>query len=116
MYKGKVHGVGPGGNLFTDSFRIVIWRPSANDQDKIPPPGPVKGLVNGSVNVPVNVPVKASLAEQIYALVKEHPGLNRVSIAGMMRVDVRTVGRQVSALRGRLEFRGAPKTGGYYAV
>ena len=98
--------------VVTDSSRIVIWRPSANDQDKIPPPGPVKGLVN----VPVNVPVKASLAEQIYALVKEHPGLNRVSIAEMMRVDVRTVGRQVSALRGRIEFRGAPKTGGYYAV
>ena len=95
-------------------------RTSANDQDKIPPPGPVKGLVNVPVNVPinvpVNVPVKASLAEQIYALVKEHPGLNRVSIAEMMRVDVRTVGRQVSALRGRIEFRGAPKTGGYYAV
>ena len=110
--------------VVTDSSRIVIWRPSANDQDKIPPPGPVKGLVNVPVNVPinvpinvpVNVPVKASLAEQIYALVKEHPGLNRVSIAEMMRVDVRTVGRQVSALRGRIEFRGAPKTGGYYAV
>ena len=120
MYKGKVHGVGPGGNLFTDSFRIVIWRPSTNEQDKIPPPGPVNGLVNVPVNVPINVPinvpVKASLAEQIYALVKEHPGLNRVSIAEMMRVDVRTVGRQVSALRGRIEFRGAPKTGGYYAV
>lgn len=94
--------------VVTDSLRIVIWRPGTNDQDKIPPPGPVKGLVN--------VPVKASLAEQIYALVKEHPGLNRVSIAEMMRVDVRTVGRQVSALRGRLEFRGVPKTGGYYAV
>ena len=89
-------------------FRIVIWRPSANDQDKMPLPGPVNGLVN--------VPVKASLAEQIYALVKERPGMNRVSIAEMMRVDVRTVGRQVSALRGRIEFRGAPKTGGYYAV
>ena len=105
---------------FTDSFRIVIWRPSTNDQDMVPPPGPVKGLVNVPVNVPinvpVNVPVKASLAEQIYALVKEHPGLNSVSIAEMMRVDVRTVGRQVSALRGRIEFRGAPKTGGYYAV
>ena len=54
MYKGKVNGVGPGGNLFTDSFRIVIWRPSTNDQDKIPPPGPVKGLVNGSVKGLVN--------------------------------------------------------------
>ena len=72
--------------------------------------------VNVPVNVPINVPVKASLAEQIYALVKEHPGLNRISIAEMIGVDVRTVGRQVSALRGRIEFRGAPKTGGYYVV
>ena len=72
--------------------------------------------VSVPVNVPVNVPVRASLAEQIYALVKEHPGLNRISIAEMIGVDVRTVGRQVSALRGRIEFRGAPKTGGYYVV
>ena len=72
--------------------------------------------VSVPVNVPVNVSVKTSLAEQIYALVKEHPGLNRVSLAEMIGVDVRTVGRQVSALRGRIEFRGAPKTGGYYVV
>ena len=72
--------------------------------------------VSVPVNVPVNVSVKTSLAEQIYALVKEHPGLNRISIAEMIGVDVRTVGRQVSALRGRIEFRGAPKTGGYYVV
>ena len=90
---------------FGGSFHITIFR-----RNKLSVP------VNVPVNVPINVPVKASLAEQIYALVKEHPGLNRVSIAEMMRVDVRTVGRQVSALRGRIEFRGAPKTGGYYAV
>ena len=72
--------------------------------------------VSVPVNVPVNVSVKTSLAEQIYALVKEHPGLNRISIAEMIGVDVRTVGRQVSVLRGRIEFRGAPKTGGYYVV
>ena len=72
--------------------------------------------VSVPVNVPVNVSVKTSLAEQIYALVKEHPGLNRISIADMIGVDVRTVGRQVSALRGRIEFRGAPKTGGYYVM
>ena len=72
--------------------------------------------VSVPVNVPVNVPVRASLAEQIYALVKEHPGLNRISIAEMIGVDVRTVGRQVSVLRGRIEFRGSPKTGGYYVV
>ena len=72
--------------------------------------------VSVPVNVPVNVSVKTSLAEQIYVLVKEHPGLNRISIAEMIGVDVRTVGRQVSVLRGRIEFRGAPKTGGYYVV
>ena len=35
-------------------FRIVNWQASANDQDKIPPPGPIKGLVNGSVKGLVN--------------------------------------------------------------
>ena len=72
--------------------------------------------VSVPVNVPVNVSVKTSLAEQIYILVNEHPGLNRVSLAEMIGVDVRTVGRQVSALRGRIESRGAPKTGGYYVM
>ena len=68
------------------------------------------------VNVPVNVPVKVSLTEQIYALIKDNPGLNRILIAERLGVEVRTVARHLSLLRGRIEFRGAPKTGGYWDI
>lgn len=88
-------------------MRSIIYRRSNR---------PVNAPVSVPVSVPVNVLVKVSLAEQIYALIQERPGLNRVLIAEMIGVDVRTVGRKVSALRGRIEFRGAPKTGGYYVV
>lgn len=90
-----------------NAVRSIIYRRSNR---------PVNAPVSVPVSVPVNVLVKVSLAEQIYALIQESPGLNRVLIAEMIGVDVRTVGRKVSALRGRIEFRGAPKTGGYYVV
>ena len=92
-------------------MRSIIYRRSNR-----PVNAPVSVPVSVPVNDPVNVLVKVSLAEQIYALIQERPGLNRVLIAEMIGVDVRTVGRKVSALRGRIEFRGAPKTGGYYVV
>lgn len=94
-----------------NAVRSIIYRRS-----NAPVSVPVSVPVNDSVNDSVNVLVKVSLAEQIYALIQERPGLNRVLIAEMIGVDVRTVGRKVSALRGRIEFRGAPKTGGYYVV
>lgn len=102
--------------------------------------GPVNGPVNvpdGSVNVPVNgsnvpvndrhVPVNVpvndgnvlvndSLCEKIVELVAVNPGINRVEIASRLGVTVRTIGRLVTELQGRIEFRGAPKNGGYYII
>lgn len=86
-------------------FHITIFR---NVKGGVP--------VNVPVNVSVNVPVKVSLTEQIYALIKDNPGLNRISIAERLGVEVRTVARHLSLLRGRIEFRGAPKTGGYWHI
>ena len=86
-------------------FHITIYR---NVKVGVP--------VNVPVNVSVNVPVKVSLTEQIYALIKDNPGLNRILIAERLGVEVRTVARHLSLLRGRIEFRGAPKTGGYWDI
>lgn len=68
------------------------------------------------VIVPVNVPVKSTMQDRVFDAVVSTPGINRVALAKMLGVDVRTVGRLVSALKGRIEFRGAPKTGGYWEV
>lgn len=67
-------------------------------------------------NVKGGVPVKVSLTEQIYALIKDNPGLNRISIAERLGVEEWTVARHLSLLRGRIEFRGAPKAGGYWYI
>lgn len=71
---------------------------------------------NVPVIVPVNVPVKSTMQEQVFEAVVANPGINRVAIAKRLDVNVRTVGRLVSLLKGRIEFRGAPKTGGYYCI
>ena len=138
MYKGKVHGVGPGGNLFTDSFRIVIWRPSTNDQDKIPPPGPVKGLVNGPAKGRVKGRVKYTEEGKLYwekggfsgkldfepispavlkvfECIENQPGCRQNNLAQQTGISERRVKRYIAELKKKnlVEFRGAPKNGGY---
>ena len=106
--------------VVTDSFRIVIWRPSTNDQDKIPPPGPVKGLVYVPVNVPRNVPIDVPISEttpgNVLSAIKQSPGINRTQLAKLLKVDVKTISRAIAALSASVEHRGSKKTGGYYLI
>lgn len=44
-----------------------------------------------------------------------NPGINRKRLAALCGLTVKTIGRQVKLLSDQIEFRGAPKTGGYYA-
>lgn len=109
-------------------FRIVIWRPSANDQDKIQPPGPVKGLVNVPVNVPINVPIDVPIdvpinvpinettPGKVLSAIKQSPGINRTQLAKLLKVDVKTISRAIAALSASVEHRGSKKTGGYYLI
>lgn len=62
------------------------------------------------VNVGVNVGV------QILEYIRLHPGCRANAIADAVGTTTRTVERHVRQLReqGKIEFRGAPKTGGYY--
>lgn len=98
--------------VVTDSFRIVIWRPSANDQDKIQPPGPVKGLVN----VPIDVPINETTPGKVLSAIKQSPGINRTQLAKLLKVDVKTISRAIAALSASVEHRGSKKTGGYYLI
>ena len=97
-------------------FRIVIWRPSANDQDKIQPPDPVKGLVNAPITVPINVPINETTPGKVLSAIKQSPGINRTQLAKLLKVDVKTISRAIAALSASVEHRGSKKAGGYYLI
>ena len=63
--------------------------------------------VNGGVNGGVNV---------LLVHVHDHPGQRSSQIASALGLSPRTIERWIKQLRdaGQIEFRGAPKTGGYY--
>jgi len=67
-------------------------------------------IADVGVNVGVNVGVK------IFEYIRLHPGCRANVIAEIVGTTVRTVERHIRQLReqGKIEFRGAPKTGGYY--
>ena len=49
-------------------------------------------------------------------LTSENPGINRIRLARILGVNVKTVGRNIAGLFDKVEYRGSPKTGGYYVV
>lgn len=63
-------------------------------------------------DVPINVPIKDS----VLMLIKKNPGINRTKLAKLLAVDVKTIGRALQSLSGKVEHRGSKKSGGYYAV
>ena len=67
--------------------------------------GPVKGPVKGPVTGP----------ERLLGIIKQNPGLRKAALADLSGLSMRTVKRYVeTVLVKHVEFRGAPKTGGYY--
>ena len=64
-------------------------------------------IVNGGVNGGVN---------EIENLIRENPGINTGRIKEALNMSQRTVERNIKNLRkqGKIIFKGAPKTGGYY--
>ena len=94
--------------VVTDSFRIVIWRPSTNNQDRMPLPSPVKGLVN--------VPINGTTPGKVLSAIKQSPGINRTQLAKLLKVDVKTISRAIAALSASVEHRGSKKAGGYYLI
>ena len=64
----------------------------------------------------VGVIVGANVGVKILEYIKSHPGCRANAIAEAVATTTRTVERHIRQLReqGKIEFRGAPKTGGYY--
>ena len=74
--------------------------------------GGVNGGINGGVNGGVN------LEELLFNAIRNNPGLNAPALAEMLQKSLRTTQRYLKTLSdaGRIEFRGAPKKGGYHIV
>ena len=77
--------------------------------------GGVNGGVNGGVSGKSG---GVNLEELIYDAIKNNPGVNAPAIAGMLQKSLRTVQRYLKTLSDaeRIEFRGAPKNGGYHIL
>ena len=61
------------------------------------------GTVNGIVKL-----------EEILKYIRKHQGANRTEISDALNIPIRTVSRYLKTLSDKIEFRGAPKTGGYF--
>ncbi|MDR0931787.1 MAG: winged helix-turn-helix domain-containing protein [Victivallales bacterium] len=64
----------------------------------------------------VGVDVGVNVGVQILEYLRLNPGCRANAIANAIGTTTRTVERHIRQLReqGKIEFRGAPKTGGYY--
>jgi ATP-dependent DNA helicase RecG len=73
----------------------------------------VYAKVPETITVGVNVGVN-----ELLMLIQENPGINVLEMKAYFKVTQRTVERWVKILKdkGKIEFRGAPKTGGYWGV
>ncbi len=69
-------------------------------------------LNNGGVNGGVNLEVL------IFETIQNSPGINAPAIADQIKKSLRTTQRYLKTLSdaNRIEFRGAPKKGGYYIL
>lgn len=75
--------------------------------------GGVNGGVNGGTK---NKDGGVNSEGLIYDAIRNNPGVNAPTLAEMLKKSLRTIQRYLKSLSdtGRVEFRGAPKNGGYY--
>lgn len=81
-----------------DGFRVVLFNEKLEVAEK-------DGGVNGGVN-------------DLFILISENPGVNTKTLTEKMDTPKRTIERWLKQLREeeKIEFRGAPKTGGYFVI
>ena len=95
----------------TDSgfFTVEFKRPNKDDIVKSE-----NGIVNGIINDTVND--KENIKDTVYKLIADKEGLSASDIAKLIEKSWRTTMRYLNILKkeDKIEFKGAPKTGGYY--
>ena len=73
------------------------------------------GGVNGGVNSRSG---GVNLEELLFDAIRNNPGMNAPALVNMLQKSQRTIQRYLKQLsdKGRIEFRGAPKNGGYHII
>ena len=86
-------------------FKTILWRKNLEDIVGVGVNGGVSGGVNGGV-------------KDILVLIENNPGINVSSIKSLLNIPQRTIERWIQQLKNenKIEFKGAPKTGGYWKV
>ena len=97
------------------AVRMNVYRSNATGSEVVKPKhateNPTGEVVNEVVNEAVNEVVK-----QIYEGIRHNPGIRKPKLLTIVRTSRATAERAIAQLQGlhKIEFRGAPKTGGYY--
>jgi Fic family protein len=77
-------------------------------------------LTNGGVNRASEAPIGGvnSIDKQLLEMIIKRPGMNTPKLANSIGISLRTTQRYLKTLSeaGKVEYRGAPKNGGYYLV
>ena len=74
--------------------------------------------VNGRLDDRVNDRVNDGIAKNILDTIVQRPGVRTNEIATHIGKSIPTISRHIKILKdsGKIEFRGAPKNGGYFAI
>ncbi|TXH52946.1 MAG: AAA family ATPase [Bacteroidia bacterium] len=99
---------------FNNGFRVVVYNKKLKVTDKVTDN-------TGGLNVGVNEGVSEGVNEGVNKLqkvIEEFPGKRTPYYAEIMNIPEKTLERWLKQLRkeGKIEYRGAPKTGGYYLI
>ena len=89
---------------FVHGFRVTLFKQKLEEGAN----GVVSGVVNGVVNTEIS---------HLYNFIKSHPNQKANAISQALNIPLRTIQRWIKQLReeDKIEFKGSPKTGGYYA-
>jgi ATP-dependent DNA helicase RecG len=101
-----------------DWFSMTFWRKPQHEAIE-------KGLHKEIVDTPSTHPIDEGVSEgvnegvvRLLSFIQNNPGIRTPQISSAMGVPIKTLERWLKRLReeGKVEFRGSPKTGGYWAV
>lgn len=87
------------------AVRTTFYRRGWQDEGATVEGGGVSGGVSGGV-------------KELLSFIENHPGLSARELSSQLNIPLRTIERWLKELReqGLIEFRGAPKTGGYVVL
>ena len=97
------------------AVRMNVYRNQARGGETVNPKNASKKRTGATVNATVSATVNATVSDMIVEIVRANPGIRRPRLLEHLPTIKRgTLTRRLSDLSGVIEFRGAPKTGGYY--